>query len=92
MSECNYKAKHDMMEHDLRNIRQEVKELDVRLRMNENKADVTASKLDNIIEIIKRINNKLDDFARVPARRWETLVGIVITVIVTAVATYFLKG
>jgi len=52
MNECSYRGKHDMMEHDLRNLKIEVKELvkelDVRLRMNENKADVTASKLDTI--------------------------------------------
>jgi len=92
MSESVYKTKIDMLEHDLRNVKIEVKELDVRLRMNENKADVTASKLDSIIDIVKRINNKIDDFAKTPARRWEMLVGIVISVIITAIATYILKG
>ena len=92
MNECSYKGKHDMMEHDLRNLKIEVKELDVRLRMNENKADVTASKLDTIIESIRNITLKLDELAKLPGRRWEKMIGVVITVIVTAILTYLIKG
>ena len=92
MNECSYRGKHDMMEHDLRNLKIEVKELDVRLRMNENKADVTASKLDTIIESIRNITLKLDELAKLPGRRWEKMIGVVITVIVTAILTYLIKG
>ena len=92
MNECAYKGKHDMMEHDLRNLKAEVKELDVRLRMTENKGDVTASKLDTIIESIRNINIKLDELAKMPGKRWEKMIGVIITVIVTAALTYFLKG
>jgi uncharacterized coiled-coil DUF342 family protein len=91
MNDCNFSAKHEILEHDIKNLKLEIKELDVRLRMNENKADVTASKLDTIIESIKNINSKLDELTKVPARRWETLIGVGITVIVTAMLTYFIK-
>ena len=92
MTECAFKSKHEMLESEMRSIKVEVKELDVRLRMNENKADVTASKLDTIIESIKGINNKLDELAKLPAKRWEGLMSVVISVIVTAVIMYFINS
>ena len=103
MTDCNCSNEISMLKEqisyikeDARNldtrVRTSVGELDARLRTNESKADVTASKLDNIINIIQRINNKLDEFTSLPAKRWEKITLTVITVIVTAGIMYFINS
>ena len=85
-------AKHEMVEQEIKTVKSEVKDIQIRLNLNERKVDATEIKLDNIIQSINELKAKLDELTKVPAKRWETVIGVGITVIITAMLTYFLKG
>ena len=49
-------------------------------------------KLDILSEDVKKVGHEVEALKAEPADNWKKVVWIVITVIVTAVVTYFIKG
>ena len=89
MSTC---TKCDFLEKDMKEVKTEIKDIYARLHFNEKSINGTEIKLNAIIQSIDELKFKLDKLTEAPARRWETVIGTGIAVIVTAILTYFLKG
>ncbi len=56
------------------------------------KQAVTEERYSNIMATVGKIDEKLSFIADKPAKRWETVIACVITVVVTSIITYILSG
>lgn len=53
---------------------------------------VMQADISSISQDVKKIGEEVDSIQQEPADKWKKAVWIVITVIITAVVTYFIKG
>lgn len=64
------------------------KELDGRLRKLENGMAVSDTKLNTILDKLQDMSDKVDGLLSKPGKRWEAVVGAILSAVVGAVITF----
>lgn len=97
-NDCNVAIQHEglkeevkALKEDLKNLEKKVAELETSSKVTQEQTKMVFNILNEIKASIKTIADKLDVLEKQPGENWKAMVKTIITVIATAIVTYFIK-
>lgn len=81
----------DSLKEEVESLKDKLGELATAQAVNEEQTKMVFKILTEIKDSIKLISDKIDILEKKPSKNWDETVKVVITVVVTAAITYFIK-
>lgn len=89
-------TEYESVEREIVELKLKIRDVECRLNVNERQIDVTTTKLDYVIDTLKQLSIKIDELTTKPQRRWDMLITVLITSIVSGLVgillTIFTRG